>query len=122
MDIEAISPTQDVTASPQAASAPPVQPNTPNGSVVAAASTDTSSKNTTLADTLGSFLGSGSQSSGASSPQTSVSYRIEKPDEIVTIISDHTTGREIAQFPTQTMIDIAQFFATEQGVTFDRNA
>jgi uncharacterized FlaG/YvyC family protein len=120
MDIEAISPTQDVTASAQAASAPPVQPNTPNGSVVASASTGTSSDNATLADTLGSFLGTGSQSSAPAS--TSVSYRIEKPDEIVTVISDHTTGREIAQFPTQTMIDIAQFFATEQGVTFDRNA
>ncbi len=52
-----------------------------------------------------------------------VSYRIDKyVDQIVTVFTDPHTGKEIAQFPKEIMIQIAQFFDKQSGVTLDRNA
>lgn len=51
-----------------------------------------------------------------------VSYRVEKPNEVVTVFSDPVTGKEVVQFPAETMIQIAQFFDKSSGVTLDRNA
>ncbi|MBV8245131.1 MAG: hypothetical protein JOZ38_04345 [Candidatus Eremiobacteraeota bacterium] len=52
-----------------------------------------------------------------------VSYRVIKDlDEIVTVFTDPNTGREIAQFPPQILIGLAEFFAQHQGATLDRSA
>jgi uncharacterized FlaG/YvyC family protein len=50
-----------------------------------------------------------------------VSYRVSHdPSEIVTVFSDPTTGREVAQFPAEIVVQIAQFFDKHSGVTLDR--
>lgn len=63
---------------------------------------------------------------GGSSPQSvavNVSYRVEhNPDMVVMVITDPKTGREIAQVPSEVMVQLAQFFDKEQGVTLDRSA
>lgn len=61
---------------------------------------------------------------GAPKPvQVNVSYRVEHdPNMIVTVFSDPTTGREIAQMPAEILVQIAQFFDKQQGVTVDRSA
>ncbi|HEV3153031.1 MAG TPA: hypothetical protein VGZ02_04445 [Candidatus Baltobacteraceae bacterium] len=52
-----------------------------------------------------------------------VSYRVERnPDMIVTVFTDPKTGKEIAQVPAEVMVQIAQFFDKESGVTLDRSA
>jgi len=52
-----------------------------------------------------------------------VSYRVERnPDMIVTVFTDPQTGKEIAQVPAEVMVQIAQFFDKESGVTLDRSA
>lgn len=52
-----------------------------------------------------------------------VSYRVEHdPNIIVTVFTDPNTGKEIAQVPSEVMIQIAQFFDKQSGVTLDRNA
>jgi len=52
-----------------------------------------------------------------------VSYRVDKyVNQIVTVFTDPRTGKEIAQFPKEIMIQIAQFFDKQSGVTLDRNA
>lgn len=52
-----------------------------------------------------------------------VSYRVlPQSNEIVTIFSDPNTGKEVAQFPPEILIGIAQFFDQHQGATLDRNA
>ena len=61
----------------------------------------------------------------AGSPQAvnlNVSYRVLKDHEIVTVFTDPQTGKEVAQFPPEILIGLAQFFDQQQGVTFDRNA
>jgi hypothetical protein len=51
-----------------------------------------------------------------------VSYRVEHdPDMIVTVFTDPHTGAEIAQVPAEVMIQIAQFFDKQSGVTLDRS-
>ncbi len=62
-------------------------------------------------------------SSGLPQPvNLNVSYRVLKNDEIVTVFTDPQTGKEVAQFPPEILIGLAQFFDQQQGVTFDRNA
>lgn len=63
--------------------------------------------------------------SGAVSQPASVhvSYRVEHdPNMIVTVFTDPATGREIAQIPAEVMVQIAQFFDKQSGVTLDRSA
>jgi uncharacterized FlaG/YvyC family protein len=52
-----------------------------------------------------------------------VSYRVmHNPSEIVTVFSDPQTGKEVAQFPAEIVVQIAQFFDSHSGVTLDRSA
>jgi hypothetical protein len=52
-----------------------------------------------------------------------VSYRVlTDPDQIVTVFSDPSTGQEVAQFPPDILIGLAQFFDSPRGVTLDRDA
>jgi hypothetical protein len=51
-----------------------------------------------------------------------VSYRVEHdPNMIVTVFTDPNTGAEIAQVPAEVMVQIAQFFDKQSGVTLDRS-
>ncbi len=61
---------------------------------------------------------------GISKPiSLNVSYRVEHdPNIIVTIFTDPTTGEEVAQIPPEVMVQIAQFFDKQSGVTLDRSA
>ncbi|HKU69053.1 MAG TPA: flagellar protein FlaG [Candidatus Baltobacteraceae bacterium] len=52
-----------------------------------------------------------------------VSYRVEHdPNMVVTVFTDPSTGQEIAQIPAEVMVQIAQFFDKQSGVTLDRSA
>jgi hypothetical protein len=52
-----------------------------------------------------------------------VSYRVVRdPNEIVTVFSDPKTGKEVAQFPPEILIGLAQLFDQETGVTLDADA
>jgi uncharacterized FlaG/YvyC family protein len=66
----------------------------------------------------------GQSSGSAPHPVTvNVSYRVEhNPNIIVTVFTDPKTGQEIAQVPAEVLIQIAQFFDKESGVTLDRSA
>jgi uncharacterized FlaG/YvyC family protein len=78
------------------------------------------SKNQPLSATIGRLFGT---PDAPQSVDVKVSYRIDKyVDQIVTVFTDPHTGKEIAQFPKEIMIQIAQFFDKQSGVTVDRNA
>jgi hypothetical protein len=52
-----------------------------------------------------------------------VSYRVlTDPNQIVTVFSDPKTGAEVAQFPPDILVGLAQFFDSPRGVTLDRDA
>lgn len=72
-----------------------------------------------LSPVLARLFGDGS--SGQVS--VSVSYRVEHdPNMIVTVFTDPQTGREISQIPAEAMVQIAQFFDKQSGVTLDESA
>jgi uncharacterized FlaG/YvyC family protein len=59
----------------------------------------------------------------AQAVSVNVSYRVEhNPDIVVMVMTDPKTGKEIAQVPAEVMVQIAQFFDKESGVTLDRSA
>jgi uncharacterized FlaG/YvyC family protein len=64
------------------------------------------------------------QHGGVAQPaDVDVSYRVvHDPNMIVTVFTDPKTGEEIAQVPSEMMIQIAQFFDKQSGVTLDRSA
>jgi hypothetical protein len=52
-----------------------------------------------------------------------VSYRVERdPNVIVTVFTDPKTGREVAQFPPEALVTLAQFFDQPRGATLDQSA
>lgn len=52
-----------------------------------------------------------------------VSYRVgHNPNEIITVFSDPATGKEVAQFPSEIVVQMAEFFDKYSGVTLDRTA
>lgn len=52
-----------------------------------------------------------------------VSYRVlQHPDVIVTVFSNPQTGQEVAQFPPEILIGLAEFFDQQSGVTLDKDA
>ena len=51
----------------------------------------------------------------------SVSYRVDGK-EIITVFSDPKSGKEIAQFPSELMIKLAEFFDKSHGATLDQSA
>lgn len=56
-----------------------------------------------------------------SSPGLSVSYKvIPQLDLIVTVFSNPQTGEEVAQFPPEVLIGLAEFFDHVDGVTIDQ--
>jgi uncharacterized FlaG/YvyC family protein len=71
-----------------------------------------------LAATVAKLFGS---PDAPQSVSVQVSYRVEGGD-IVTVFTDPKSGKEIAQFPSEVMIQIAQFFDKETGVAVDRSA
>ena len=57
----------------------------------------------------------------AAPAQLSVSYRVEGTD-VVTVFTDPSTHKEVAQFPPELLLGLAQFFDQQSGITFDKSA
>ena len=53
----------------------------------------------------------------------SVSFQVlENPNQIITVFKNADTGEVITQFPTETMVVLAQFFNKLAGAVLDRTA
>ena len=101
------------------------QKTVPVASANVASSTDTSTSksgnNSALAPAIAKLFGS------SSNPQPvplNVSYRVlrENLGEIVTVFTDPKTGKEVAQFPPEILIGLAEFFDQPSGATLDQSA
>jgi hypothetical protein len=124
----------------QAAAAAAAQPGTVTGTVTQSAPhTDavSSAPETVPGSPIASLPGAPQQRGGlapaiaklfgsATPPEPirlDVSYRVlTDPDQIVTVFSDPSTGQEVAQFPPDILVGLAQFFDSPRGVTLDRDA
>ena len=115
MDVQAVSATD--ASRPNTPGAPvPAQGSAPQETVAA---THEQQPDKTLSATLGSLFG------GSHDPAQSdieVSYRVSKDHAIITVFTDQSTGREVAQVPSAVLEQLAVFFDQHSGVTLDRNA
>ena len=97
---------------------------TANQTTSSAASTNESPPNSghsALAPAIAKLFGS---SSNPTPVPLNVSYRVLKGNlgEIVTVFTDPETGREVAQFPPEILIGLAEFFDQSSGATLDASA
>lgn len=59
--------------------------------------------------------------SSSESPQLAISYKyVSELQLVVTVFTNPQTGEEIAQFPPQELIGLAEFFDQVDGVTLDK--
>lgn len=107
-----VAPIQEVAAAPQAPavssdSSGSAQPKSPvNESTIAAA--------------VAKIYNVSSGSSGGP-PQLAISYKyVSDLKLVVTVFTNPQTGEEVAQFPPQELIGLAEFFDQIDGVTLDR--
>jgi uncharacterized FlaG/YvyC family protein len=112
MDVQAIDQGQAVQASTASGALPafpaPDSPGQrPAGTAVKA--------DETLNRALSTLAGGGAN--------VSVSFQVlENPNEIITVFKNVDTGEVITQFPTETMVVLAQFFNKLAGAVLDRTA
>lgn len=117
MDVQAVSATD--ASRPNTPAAPVTGPGSAQEDPAVAASAHHPQHEKTLSDTLGALFG------GSHDPAQSdieVSYRVSKDHAIITVFTDQTTGREVAQVPSAVLEQLAVFFDQHSGVTLDRNA
>ncbi len=102
---------------PQAAPAP--QPAAPSGSSSSAGAPEGTARGG-IAPAIAKLFGNAAVPTPI---PLNVSYRVARdPNEIVTVFTDPKTGQEIAQFPPEVLVGIAEFFDHNTGVTLDRDA
>jgi hypothetical protein len=113
---EVVPQTAEVAAAPQA-------PATSSGSSTGAPPPHQADESATLASVVAKLYnvsnGSGSSSGGA--PQLAISYKyVSELQLVVTVFTNPQTGEEVAQFPPQELIGLAEFFDQIDGVTIDK--
>lgn len=119
MDVQAVSATDASRPNVPAAAPVPSQGSAPEETPGAAPAHAHQQQDKTLSATLGALFG------GSHDPAQSdieVSYRVSKDHAIITVFTDHATGREVAQVPSAVLEQLAVFFDTHSGITLDRNA
>jgi uncharacterized FlaG/YvyC family protein len=117
MDVHVVS---GPTAAPVQSGPLQAQPPAAAPEESAAASPPKSETSGPLAPVVARILGGANASQSVS---VNVSYRVEhNPNMVVMVMTDPKTGQEIAQVPAEVMVQIAQFFDKESGVTLDRSA
>ncbi|HTC29952.1 MAG TPA: hypothetical protein VK702_04445 [Candidatus Acidoferrum sp.] len=107
---EGVAPTQTVAAAPQAPA-----PSLASSSSAAPKPVP----NSTIAEAVAKIYNVSSGSSGQ--PQLAISYKyVSELQLVVTVFTNPQTGEEVAQFPPQELIGLAEFFDQIDGVTLDR--
>ena len=58
----------------------------------------------------------------AAEQNVAVSFQVStNPDEVVTVFTDKSTGKEIVQFPSQALIALAQMYDKDAGKVLDKS-
>ena len=58
----------------------------------------------------------------AAEQNVQVSFQVLKnPDEVVTVFTDKSTGKEIVQFPSQALIALAEMYDKDAGKVLDKS-
>lgn len=127
MDVQSVAPAPGATDGSQAASpAEPVGPSQTGqaGSTPSATQANSGTQSgTAQASGLASAIAKLYNVAGASQNDANigVSYKVVPGlDLVVTVFTNSDTGEEIAQFPPELLVGVAQFFDQLDGVTIDK--
>ncbi|MGB6984856.1 MAG: hypothetical protein WBD74_02635 [Candidatus Aquilonibacter sp.] len=127
MDVPAVAPaanspgdgvalTQEVAAAPQA-------PAVSSGATSGAPPPKQPGESSTIASVVAKLYNVTSQGSSGQTPQLAISYKyVSELKLVVTVFTNPQTGEEVAQFPPQELIGLAEFFDQIDGVTLDQKA
>jgi hypothetical protein len=122
MDVQPVAPSEGATAGEAQAQAGPIpgQPATGGSESQPSDGIQPSGGSATLASTIARLYNV--DAGASSSPQDlDISYRVIRPlDVIVTVFTNPVTGEEVAQFPPEVLIGLAEFFDQTDGVTLDQ--
>ncbi len=122
MDVQSVAPSDGATAGEAQAQAGPLPGSSvPSGSEgQPSGGVQPAGGSATLASTIARLYNVGA--GGSSSPQDlDISYKVIRPlDVIVTVFTNPVTGEEVAQFPPEVLIGLAEFFDQTDGVTLDQ--
>jgi len=111
-------PSGGVVASNQEVAAAPQAPAISSGSP-GATQPKSPVNESTIAAAVAKIYNVSSGSSGQ--PQLAISYKyVSELQLVVTVFTNPQTGEEVAQFPPQELIGLAEFFDQIDGVTLDR--
>ncbi|HTV91735.1 MAG TPA: hypothetical protein VMG98_03370 [Verrucomicrobiae bacterium] len=125
MDVQAVppgtsGPSEGVTPNAEVAAAPQA-PATSSGSS-AGTQPKPAGEQSTIAAAVAKIYNVSSGSSNQSQP-LDISYKyVPELQLVVTVFTNPQTGEEVAQFPPQELIGLAEFFDQIDGVTLDRKA
>jgi uncharacterized FlaG/YvyC family protein len=107
-------PTTEVAAAPEA-------PATSSGSSGATQNPQQAGDSQTLASVVAKLYNVAPSQGSLSQPQLAISYKyVSELQLVVTVFTNPQTGEEVAQFPPQELIGLAEFFDQIDGVTLDK--
>jgi uncharacterized FlaG/YvyC family protein len=112
---EGVPQTTEVAAAPQA---PATSSDSSNGAI----SPHQANGSATIASVVAKLYNVGATpGSSNESPQLAISYKyVSELQLVVTVFTNPQTGEEVAQFPPQELIGLAEFFDQIDGVTLDK--
>lgn len=138
MDVPAA--TATATPPPLPVQPAPVQPAAPGSDAAPLASTTPPSPTSGPAPVHATSGSSGGPSAGSNQPtdttlspvvaklfnasaaNVQVSFQVlHNPDEVVTVFTDKSTGKEIIQFPSQALIALAEMYDKDAGKVLDKS-
>jgi uncharacterized FlaG/YvyC family protein len=103
------------TAQPPSPTAGPVPVHSTTGNTQPAAASNQQS-DSTLSPVVAKLFNAAEQN-------VTVSFQVTTdPDEVVTVFTDKSTGKEIVQFPSQALIALAEMYDKDAGKVLDKNA
>jgi hypothetical protein len=126
MDVQPVAPVNGATAGSSQASAGTTPGTATNGVADsqpnAGAPQPPSGGSGTLASAIAKLYNVNAGSSSSAPAHLDVSYRVvhQLDGLIVTVFTNPQTGQEVAQFPPEVLIGLAEFFDQVDGVTLDQ--
>jgi uncharacterized FlaG/YvyC family protein len=100
-------------AAPPSATIAPIPVHSTAGNAPAAASNQHT--DSTLSPVVAKLFNAAEQN-------VAVSFQVStNPDEVVTVFTDKSTGKEIVQFPSQALIALAQMYDKDAGKVLDKS-
>ncbi len=108
-------PVATTTLAPASATSGPIPVNSTADAAATGSSASNQPTDTTLSPVVAKLF-------NAAESDVQVSFQVlTNPDEVVTVFTDKSTGKEIIQFPSQALIALAEMYDKDAGKVLDKS-